>query len=259
MHFLTKSVLESSFFSDILARMNGFRIAILSLLVLVIGLLFYCVMVMIPNQQRSRELYDMGLTTMAQQAPADDATATEAPTDEDERLRKLREQQNKTDEESLAEEERRAVAYAEERRRRESEAAMANELEQDSAQTALGLVTGVAPAEGFLTFKPMADAVIDKGLIVAVRRGESDYVICEAEVDYLHEESGEYIANIRTQDFSASASADEKDAAAKMIPTVGDQIIISPFASTQQLRSDNPFLNPDPPSVPAAEDEIPES
>ena len=240
--------------------MNGFRIAILSLLVLVVGLLFYCVAYVIPNQQRSRELYDMSLTTKAQQAPTDEADTTAAPTEEDERLRKLREQQTQTDEETLAEEERRAVAYAEEKRRRESEAAVAAELGQDAAQAALGLVTGVAPAEGFLTFKPMGDAVIDKGLVVAVRRGESDFVICEAEVDYLHEESGEYIANIRTQDFSASASSEEQDAADKMIPTVGDQIIISPFASTQELRADNPFLKPDPPSVPApSTDEIPES
>lgn len=238
--------------------MNGFRIAILSLLVLVVGLLFYCVMVMIPNQQKSRELYDMGLTTMAQQASGDDVDTPASPTDEDERLRKLREQQTQTDEESLAEEERRAIAYAEEKRRRESEAALANEFEQETAQAALGLVTGVAPAEGFLTFKPMEKAVVNTGLIVAVRRGDSDYVICEAQVDYLHEESGEYIASIREQDFSASSSDEDKKAASKMIPAVGDQIIVSPFASTQQLRSDNPFLNPDPPSIPAAEeDELP--
>ena len=250
-------MLESSFIFAILAHMNGFRIAILSLLALVVGLLFYCVMVMIPNQQKSRELYDMGLSTLAQQTSGDEGDSASAPTDEDERLRKLREQQTQTDEESLAEEERRAVAYAEEKRRRESEAAMANELEQEASQSALGLVTGVAPADGFLTFKPMGDAVVNSGLIVAVRRGDSDFVICEAEVDYLHEESGEYIASIREQDFSASASSDDKEAAGKMIPAVGDQIIVSPFASAQQLRNDNPFLNPDPPSVPAAEDEQP--
>ncbi|MDO4751061.1 MAG: hypothetical protein Q4A24_03045 [Akkermansia sp.] len=237
--------------------MNGFRIAILTLLVLVVGLLFYVVIGVLPNQKKSYDLYVMSKNTPTQQTDVDDADASAAPTEADERLRRLREEQTQTDEQSLAEEERRTVALAEEQRRRESEAAMADQLDDEAAQAPLGLVTGVAPSEGFLSFKPMGKDVISKGLIVAVRRGESDYVICEAEVDYLHEESGEYIANIREQDFSSSV---DKDSTEKLIPAVGDQVIISPFASAQQLRADNPFLKPDPPSVPSgADNEIPES
>lgn len=214
--------------------MNGFRIAILSLMVLVVALLFYFVIEMLPNQQRAFEDYNRSKVTqnlgsaedVSDELVTDEKTASE--------LDKLRNESREAVDRVHANEEHRTVAQAEEAKRREAEAAMEAELARESAQAeALGMVTEVALEAGFFSFKPLGEQQISEGLVVALRRGDDDYIICEAVVSRYYEESGEFIADIRNDSFFSTEDADRPK------PAKGDLVIITPFDTADQLRQDS--------------------
>ncbi|MBR3945439.1 MAG: hypothetical protein IKK15_10130, partial [Akkermansia sp.] len=70
--------------------MNGFRIAILSLMVLVVALLFYFVIAMLPNQQRAFEDYNRTKATNALVTNAETASEVQEDSDSAAALEKLR-------------------------------------------------------------------------------------------------------------------------------------------------------------------------
>ncbi len=227
-------MLESVKKCAILAGMNGFRIVILSLMVLVVALLFYFVIEMLPNQQRAYEDYNRSKATQnlgnTQENAAEDVTDDKTESE----LDKLRSESRQAVDRVHANEEHRTVALAEEQQRREAEAAMEAQLARESAEAeALGMVTEVALDAGFFSFKPLGDQQINEGLIVALRRGDDEYIICEAVVTRFYEESGEFIADIRNDSFSSSADEDRPK------PAKGDLVIITPFESAEDLRHDS--------------------
>lgn len=228
--------------------MNGFRIAILSLMVLAVGILFYFVVEMLPNQQRVFDDYHRSKAISA--LGADSETADAYATDEKaaQELERLRQESAQAVDRVHSNEEHRTVAQAEEVQRRESEKAMADQLARETAEaSALGLVTAVALEDGFFSFKPLGNEPISEGLVIAVRRGEDDYIICEAIVSRYYEESGEYIADIKNDAFSSSATNGKSD---RPVPGKGDLIVLSPFATADQLRGNAP-LELDMPVAPA--------
>ncbi|MBR1997387.1 MAG: hypothetical protein IJ993_03145 [Akkermansia sp.] len=213
--------------------MNGFRIAILSLMVLVVALLFYFVIAMLPNQQRAFEDYNRTKATNALVTNAETASEVQEDSDSAAALEKLRAESRQAEDRVHANEEHRTIAQAEEQQRRESEQAMAEELARESAEAAaLGMVTEVALDAGFFSFKPLGDPQISEGLVVALRRGSDEYIICEAVVTRFYEESGEFIADIKTDSFSTPQKGDIE----RPKPAKGDLVILTPFDTADELR-----------------------
>lgn len=216
--------------------MNGFRIAILSLMVLVVALLFYFVIAMLPEQQRAYEDYQRTQETNKLNAAGKTAEAEVAPDEAESALDQQRDAAREAMERVNAEEEHRTIAQAEEQQRRESEQALAAELAKESAQAeALGMVTEVALEAGFFSFKPMGNHQISEGLVVALRRGSDEYIICEAVVTRFYEESGEFIADIKNDPFSTTQEGDIE----RPKPAKGDLVIVTPFDTADQLRRES--------------------
>ncbi|MBE6418666.1 MAG: hypothetical protein E7031_00885 [Akkermansiaceae bacterium] len=215
--------------------MNGFRIAILTLMVFVVALLFYFVVEMLPNQQRAYEDYarTKAVQNLALSTTASPEESTQPTTPEE--LNKLRVEAQEAAERVQSNEEIRTLAQAEEQQRRAAEEEMAAQLAKESAEAAaIGMVTGVALEEGFLSFKPLGEQQISEGLIVALRRGDDDYIICEATVQRYHE-SGEWIADIRQDSFSSQ----QDGAVDRPKPAEGDLVIITPFETGDELRRES--------------------
>ncbi|MBE6417741.1 MAG: hypothetical protein E7033_04670 [Akkermansiaceae bacterium] len=217
--------------------MNGFRIAILSLMVVVVALVAVAVLVVLPNQQMAYEDY-----TRAQQREADaraheqrDRDAAEGTTglEVPEHVLKSRENSARSKEELKENEEKRFLDMEEEKARRkelaEKEATRAREAAQ---ATALGIVMEVDPEYGsFFTFKPIGNSVLSVGQVIAVRRDESEFVVCEAKITKYYEDHGVYSAELCPQSFMGGEQ--EKTPA----PAPGNFVIQTPFQTAQQLRA----------------------
>lgn len=214
--------------------MNGFRIAILSLMAIVVALLSYVVFEVLPNKQREHEAHTRSANAAdfnLPHAPAADATVANN-TDAN---HEARESANAAVERVHANEEQRTLAQTEEQRRIKEEEEMAAQLARESAEAeAIGMVTGIAPDYSFLAFKPLGEQQISEGLVIALRRGEDDYIICEGKVLRQHE-SGEWIADIISDSFFGS----EETAQERPMPAAGDLVIITPFDTADQLRSES--------------------
>lgn len=205
-------------------------------MVLVVALLFYFVIAMLPEQQRAYEDYRRTQETNKIHAAA--ATEEEiAETDNsDSELDKQRDAAREAMNRVNAEEEHRTIAQAEEEQRRASEQALAEELARESAQAeALGMVTEVALEAGFFSFKPLGEQQISEGLVVALRRGADEYIICEAVVTRFYAESGEFIADIKNDPFTTTQEGDIE----RPKPAKGDLVIITPFDTADQLRRES--------------------
>ena len=217
--------------------MNGFRIAILSLMVLVVALVAVAVLVVLPHQQMAYEDY-----TRSQQREADALAAEQRAleTAEQNTLPAVPEQVLQSREntarskESLKEnEEKRFLDLEEEKAQRkqmaEKEAARAREAAQ---ATALGVVMEVDPEYGsFFTFKPIGNSVLNVGQVIAVRRDESEFIVCEATITKYYEEHGVYAAELCPQSFMMG------DAETKPLPERGNFVIQTPFKTAQELRA----------------------
>ena len=81
---------------------------------------------------------------------------------------------------------------------------------------------------------------------IAVRR--NDYIVCEATVDGQDTESGQYTAALKQAEFGG---AKDPEVEANRKPRVGDEVIVSPFPSSRDLRMDgyNPLLENQQPSA----------
>lgn len=137
--------------------------------------------------------------------------------------------------------------------KRKEEAALAKQVEAEAtAPKPLGLVASFDAEWNVLMIKPVSDMPLNPGLVVAARR--DGRIVCEAVIDSLDSESGQYSATLKVADLGkvttgASATIPQ--------PAVGDEIIESPFPSSAELRGgtdDLPSL-PDvaPDTTPAGE------
>lgn len=217
--------------------MNGFRVTILVLFSLTVGLMFYAVTVLLPAQQ---ERYNVCQTTMKskeyEQREYDhrlrmEQLAPEADTQEVKDAREAAEESERQREQALNEAEEISVIASARRKQEEREAQAAAQAarEEEQQPIVLGLVKGFDAEWNVLLFLPQADTPISEGLEVAVRR--EGKLICEAVVDGKDEQSGQFSATIKQADFGASMPGVEIPS-----PREGDEVIISPFESSKQLR-----------------------
>ena len=229
--------------------MNGFRITILTLLCLSVALMFYVVLYVIPSWQEEYNTYqstmriseyDKKSDMHRQQMQAFDPTV-ESP--EEEQARLAEEEAAKRNERTLQEAEERIIVDAAKRReeaarvRAEAEAAAARAEEEAraaaNAQPAtVGIVASYDEEWSCIMIKPAVVSAFSQGNTLAVRRGGR--IICEAVVDGLDTESGQVSATVKMEQFGSA----EGVALATIAPAVGDEVILSPFVSSDELRKD---------------------
>lgn len=242
--------------------MNGFRVTILVLFCLTVGLMFYAVTVVLPAQQERYSIYQTSMKSREYEQRDDAhrarmeqlAPETEAP--EVESARNAAEEGERQREQALNEAEESSVIASVKRKqevRAAQEAAAAARAEEDKP-IVLGTVRGFDPEWNVVLFVAAADTPVAEGLEVAVQRGGK--IICEAVVDGRDAESGQFSATLKQVDLGASMQQVELPT-----PGEGDEVIISPFLSGKDLRMQDgnfgvPTASPEPPA-PAA-DSVPE-
>ncbi len=243
----------------ILCAMNGFRITILALLVLVVGLMFYVVFVTLPSQQADYNIYQISQQVAQNEREAAshrERVSAFGEAAEQSELSSAYAEAEAADREAVrnvSDAEEQAV-LAEARRRAEAEAA-AQTAAPAGSQTdgAIGLVTNFNSEWVSIRFKPAVESPLNEGLIVAVRR--DGVVLCEAVVDWKDEESGEIGATLKPQEFG-STQVDVNEEA--ILPVPGDEVIYSPYASSRDLRRDDSFLHPQPATAPSNDGAAPQ-
>lgn len=247
---LTYSLLACMRECAILCAMNGFRITLLALLILVVGLMFYVIFVTLPGMQADHNIYEItqknSLVAQENEGHRDRVSAYGDGAEKQELASaySAAAEEEKLAEKSVYEAEERAVI---EEARRKAAAALAQEVKAaDEAPDAIGLVTSFNRDWVSIMFRPAVKDPINEGLVVAVRR--DGVVLCEATVDYKDEESGQIGATMKPQEFGKSQVNIDQE---KMLPMPGDEVIYSPFVSTRDLKAVNSFLQPAPISVPA--------
>lgn len=243
--------------------MNGFRVTILVLFCLTVGLMFYAVTVVLPAQQERYNVYQATMKSkeyeqreydhrlrMEQLAPETDAQEVKD-------AREAAEESERRREQAINEAEEISVIASAKRKQEEREAQAAAQAakEEENQPIFLGPVKAYDKEWNVILFQPQADTPITEGLEVAVRRG--DKLICEAVVDGKDEQSGQVSATIKQADFGASMQGVEIPS-----PQEGDEVIISPFESSKQLRLKdvNNFGTPEqqPASQQPADNQLPE-
>lgn len=222
--------------------MNGFRVTILVLLCLAVGLMFYAVMVIVPGWQNQYSEYQASMKIAEYQQRNDhhrqrmeqfspDAEAPEVAT-----ARAMAEESARKDEQALNEAEESSVIAA---ARRKEEAALARQaVEEAEAPQPLGLVAAFNPEWNSLMIRPVSDVPMATGFVVAVRREGG--IVCEAVIDGRDEESGQYSATVKVAELGTVAPQPVE----KRTPAVGDEIIETPFPSSRELRGGSDFLPP---------------
>ncbi len=220
--------------------MNGFRITLLSLLALAVVALLCVVTVFQSNQEANYEAYLASVKASERQlmiAAHQDKMKRIGPQEEAgaaaDALRAAREQQEKQITEA---EERNVLATAVRKDAAKVEQAAQAEA---NAEKPLGLVSSYNKDWGFIMIKPVSAEPLPSGMVVAVRRGE--HIVCEVEIgeEELDEQTGNRLisATIRENQFTqggGNISADKFD------PAVGDEIILSPYLSSRDLRTAEP-------------------
>ena len=216
--------------------MNGFRITILVLLSLAVALLL-CMVTVFQNSQR--EAYETYLTEVKANerkqmiaAHNDRMARIGVQQERGEDAETLLAAQQKQDEEVTRQEERNVLDSAQ-RQGADREAKEA--ASEASAPPAIGLVASHNAQWGFIMVKPVSDEPMPRGTLVAIRRG--DAIIGEAELGE-RDEDGQINATLRQDQYTQGKSAD------KFTPVVGDEIIISPYLSSSELRASSGFGMP---------------
>lgn len=240
---VTKSWLEYVGVFAILARMNGFRVTILVLLCLAVGLMFYAVAVLLPARQDQYELYqtqqkiqeyqqrdEAHRARMAQLQPEVDAPEVA-------NARQAVESAAKEQEMKLTEAEEQSVIASAKRKQQISAARKeVKAAAQDAAAvTALGTVAAFSKEWNSILFTLNGNQPVAEGLFVAVRR-DGDYIVCEAVVDGRDEESGQVSATIKQAKFGGADLG-----IAQPEPVPGDEVIVSPYLNAGDLKSFGDF------------------
>ncbi len=221
--------------------MNGFRITILTLLCLSVGLMFYAVLFVIPGWQGEYSAYQSALRIEEYQKKNDihrqqmKVYEPGVETPEVEQARLEQEEAARRNEASLNEaEESNVIAAA---RRKEEAARAAAESRRDEEQAPSNAVVGIVTAYdeewNCVMIKPAVPDVFVPGAVMAVWRDK--VVVCEVVVDSMDAPSGQVSATVKEADFGrVSVQIDEQ----KFKPRVGDEIIVSPFADSRELRGE---------------------
>lgn len=216
--------------------MNGFRITLLVLLCLAVSLMFYAVMVVVPGWQNQYGEYQASQKLAEYQRNNDyhrlrmEQFGPEAETPEVAQARAAAEESARKGEQALNEAEESSVIAA---AKRKEEAAVAKQAETEAAAPKpLGLVAAFDAEWNALMIKPVSETPLHPGYVVAVRR--DGRIICEAVIDNLDSESGQYSATLKVADLGKVISSVSSDVALQ--PAVGDEVIDSPFPSSADLR-----------------------
>lgn len=223
--------------------MNGFRVAILVLLCLVVGLMAYVVFEVLPDRQTDYNLYNMARKNagydLQEEAHRERLDRYGDATDPDlQAAQNLIEENERKAEIAVNEAEEKAV-IEEVKRREETERALAAQGAAPKEES-LGRVASYNEEWRSILVEPLSNQPISTGLVVAVRR--DGRIVCEATVDIL-DESGQFGASIKDAVFSQSVDINADSD--MFTPKVGDEVIISPFPTASQLRSEtSPSLAP---------------
>lgn len=208
--------------------MNGFRVTILVLLALALGLMFYVVTVVIPEEKANYAEYQEALrdsdyqrkdaehrARLAEIHPAATESEADLARQEAERNAKAREQARIQREEQLV---------LEAGRQAEIKSREAQPQERSEADSPVALVAVYDKDNNLMMLKPVTeDGMLAVGHVLAIRRNGS--ILCEIVVDARDEESGQYSAYVkRPQSVSAEAQ-----------PLQGDEVIVSPLPQVSDL------------------------
>ena len=212
--------------------MNPFRIAILILLSLSLGLLFYIVAFFIPQRQENFAHYqttarvtEFELRNSEHEARMK-AIASSSPLDE---AKKHAEEAAKLRRAEIALAEERSVLASALKKEQEAKAAptpaVAPEPAAEPVQVIIGEVVSYDPQWSSLMIKPNEGVTVEKGTRIAIRRNEG--IIQEGNIDGKDQVSGQLAASLIPQSIGGNAEAYQVK--------IGDQVIISPFKSSQEL------------------------
>ena len=247
---MTDSLLESKSVFAILPHMNAFRASILVLLALTVGLMFYAFAVLLPARQEQYQMYQNQLKINEYQQRQQEHESrmarfdADADTPEVAAARAAAEAEAKKNEADLtAAEESSVLASA---RRRQAAEEVESAAAEPDVSSSVGVVTAYLEDCAVILFKA-ADAVpVNEGLNIAVRR--NDYIVCEATVEGQDSESGQYTAALKQAEFGG---AKDPEVEANRKPRAGDEVIISPFPSSRDLRMEGytPLLDRQQPSA----------
>lgn len=219
--------------------MNGFRVTILVLLSLTVGLMFYAFVVLLPARQGQYEMYQtqQKINEYEKRQQEHEARmagmAADAETPEVAAARAAAEQEARKNEADLTAAEESSV-IASVKRRQEIEQAAAAAEETASDNTTVGSVTAYLQDCAVILFNATGNTPVQEGLQIALQRG--DYIVCEATVDGRDEESGQYTAALKQVSFG---TAQDPAVEANRIPRAGDVVIVSPFLSGSELRANS--------------------
>lgn len=224
--------------------MNGFRITILTLLCLSVGLMFYTVLFVIPDWQEQHRVYQSSLRIDEYQKKNDIHRrqmvvfdpSYEAPEVEQARLgaeeavRRGEQSLNDAEESNVLAAARRNEEAARRQAQREQEE-RDKEKDEVASSSIIGLVASYNAEYGFIMIRPAVPQAFLPGAELAVRR--NGRVVCEAVADSTDPESGQVSATVRL-----AKIADSTIPESELTPTAGDEVIPSPFPSSAELRSD---------------------
>lgn len=219
--------------------MNGFRITVLVLLALALGLMFYVVTVFLPAERAGYAEYqeamlDADFHKKAQEhrarmdkiRPENETSDVDRERQELARKAEERAQELKDREEArILEEGKRA-----EEARKQKEAQATAKAEQAISESPVALVTAYDHDNNILMIKPVTeDGMLALGQVLAIRRNGG--ILCEIVTESRDEESGQYSAYVKNA--ASPAPGDE------FHPKSGDEVVVS----TLPQLSDLPVLN----------------
>lgn len=232
--------------------MNGFRAAILVLLCLTVGLMFYVVCEVIPARQEQYALYrtqqkldeftrqdQEHMARMEQLGPdVESPEVISARTAAEEAQRKREQAINEAEESNI-------LAAA--RRKQEADqlkqqaAEVKQTVKEASAAFPLGTVTAYDANWNLIMFSVMTNSPMNPGRVVAVRRqdGAKSFIVCEAVVDDVDEQSRQVSATIKPNQMA------EREGDGTHVPAVGDEVIDTIFESADDLRRSDSSILPD--------------
>lgn len=221
--------------------MNGFRITVLTLLCLSLGLMFYAICFVVPSWQGEYNAYQLSLRTSEYDRKSDihrRQMVNYAPSYESPEVVQARQEV-----EATARQGEQAVVEAEENnvlaaaRRREEIARERQKAENDDvvSTATIGLVASYDPEWQCIMIRPAVPEAFVPGTMLAVRRDKR--ILCEAVVDNFDSESGQVSATIKVT-AAVSGAAGQDELAPEQRPEAGDEVMPSPFPTGDELRAE---------------------
>lgn len=235
---LTEYGLEMEGIFAILPHMNGFRVTILTLLCLSVGLMFYAVLVLVPEWQGNYRAYESSKRIMQYDKKNDIHRRQMAVFDpnyespEVEQARLGVEETERRSELTLNAAEENKVLESAKRREAEARAKAADDKAGGVSSATIGVVDSYDPEYEYIIIRPAVRAAFPIKAMLAVRRDKR--IVCEAVVTRVDEETGYVVANVRFAQFATAA--DSGVDASSQVPAAGDEVIPSPFLSVEELR-----------------------